>query len=92
MLTLKPSGELYLILPHKPVEKTASGIIIPETGRLKQSAGEIIAKGEGTPMYPMEYNVGQQVIFNKTAFTPYEEDGIEYYLVKQREILGSYGG
>jgi chaperonin GroES len=74
-------------------EKTAGGIIIPDTAKEKPSEGKIIAVGPGAKtedgkILPMEVKVGDLVLFGKWSGTEVKIDGIEYSIMKESDIMG----
>jgi chaperonin GroES len=74
-------------------EKTAGGIIIPDTAKEKPSEGKIIAVGPGAKtedgkILPMEVKVGDLVLFGKWSGTEVKIDGVEYSIMKESDIMG----
>lgn len=85
----------YVLLEHIPVEnKTAGGIIIPDTAKEKPSHGRVIAVGDGVfengNRIPMSVHAGDVVLFAKWASSANEIklNGIDYILIKETDILG----
>ena len=74
-------------------EKTAGGIIIPDTAKEKPSQGEITAVGPGGrdetgKLIPMDVKVGDRVLFGKWSGTEVRIGGVEYLIMKESDILG----
>ena len=75
------------ILPNPAEEKTAGGLIIPDTAKEKPLAGKVIAVGPGTSEIKMEVKVGDQVLYGKYAGQEINVDGTDYLIMKQQDIL-----
>ncbi len=90
----KPLNNYVLIQRIEEENKTAGGIIIPDTAREKPSRGRVIAVGngvfEGGVRVPMTVKAGDTVLFAKWAASANEVkiDGADYILVKESDILG----
>ena len=74
-------------------EKTARGIIIPDTAKEKPSQGEIIAVGPGGrdetgKLIELDVKVGDRVLFGKWSGTEVKLDGVEYLIMKESDIMG----
>jgi chaperonin GroES len=74
-------------------EKTAGGIIIPDTAKEKPQEGEIVAVGSGArtedgKIIPMDVKVGDKVLFGKWSGTEVKIDGVEYSIMKEADIMG----
>jgi len=74
-------------------EKTAGGIIIPDTAREKPQEGKVIAAGPGKRdkdgnLIPLDVKAGDRVLFVKWAGTEFKLDGQEYMIMKEDDILG----
>jgi chaperonin GroES len=74
-------------------EKTAGGIIIPDTAKEKPSEGKVIAVGPGAKtedgkILPMEVKIGDLVLFGKWSGTEVKIDGVEYSIMKESDIMG----
>ena len=73
-------------------EQKVGGIIIPDTAKEKPQDGVIVAVGPGRltdegNRVPMEVAVGDTVVYSKYAGTEYKEDGIEYLILREDDIL-----
>ena len=86
-MNVKPLSDRVLILPNPPEEKTAGGLIIPDTAKEKPLAGKVIAVGPGTSEIKMEVKVGDQVLYGKYAGQEINVDGTDYLIMKQQDIL-----
>ena len=93
---IKPLGDRVLVRPLSPDElhnKTASGIIIPETvDKEKAEQGTVVAVGEGKyndngVLMPMHVRVGDRVVFSKYSPNEIKLDGKEYYILDESSIL-----
>jgi chaperonin GroES len=71
-------------------EKTASGLIIPDTAKEKPQKGTIIAVGPGTKDEKMEVKTGDLVLYGKYAGTEITIDGNDYLIMRQSDILASF--
>jgi chaperonin GroES len=74
-------------------EKSAGGIIIPDTAKEKPSQGEIIAVGPGGrdengKLIPIDLKTGEVVLFGKWSGTEVKIDGIDYLIMKESDIMG----
>jgi len=90
---LKPLHNRLLVQRLDPEEKTASGIIIPDTAKEKPQKGRVIAVGPGSrdksgkPM-PMDVKKGDTVLFTKYGGTETSLDGKDYLILKEEDVLG----
>lgn len=89
---IKPLGERVVIKVLEREEKTASGIVLPDTAKEKPQKGEIVAVGTGKLLdngqrVALEVKVGDRVIFAKYAGTEIKIDGAEYLILTDRDIL-----
>jgi chaperonin GroES len=77
-------------------EKTAGGIVLPDTAKEKPQQAEVLAVGPGRiddkgARQPMEVKVGDKVIFQKYSGTEIKIDGIEYVILAERDVLAVIG-
>ena len=91
---IKPLGDRVVIRVLEQEEKTASGIFLPDTAKEKPSQGEVIAVGTGKlqdngTRTPLEVSVGDKIIFSKYAGTEVKYDGVDYLIVRERDILAT---
>jgi chaperonin GroES len=93
MASIKPLQDRIIVKRFESEEKTASGIIIPDSAKEKPFEGEIIAVGQGkvfdngTRVEPT-VKVGDKVLFAKYAGTEVKFDGEEYLIMREDDILG----
>ena len=86
-MTIKPLSDRVLIEPAKAEEKTAGGIIIPDSAKEKPLKGTVKAVGNGTKDEEMVVKVGDEVLYGKYAGTEIEVDGEKFLMMKQSDIL-----
>jgi chaperonin GroES len=84
---IKPLADRVLIEPMQAEEKTASGIIIPDTAKEKPQKGTVVAVGPGTTDEKMEVKKGDVVLYGKYSGTEISVDGTDYLIMKQSDIL-----
>ncbi|MCX7986991.1 MAG: co-chaperone GroES [Bacteroidales bacterium] len=84
---IKPLADRVLIEPMAAEQKTASGIIIPDTAKEKPQRGKVVAVGAGTKDEPMELKVGDEVLYGKYAGTEISIDGKDYLMMRQSDVL-----
>jgi chaperonin GroES len=87
VVKLKPLADRILIKPQEAEDKTASGIIIPDTAKEKPQRGTVIAVGPGTKDEKIEVKVGDSVLYGKYSGTELNYDGKDYLIMKQSDIL-----
>ena len=86
-----PQGDRVLVEPAAAEEKTAGGIIIPDTAKEKPQKGHIVAVGPGKKKdEPMTVKVGDKVLYGKYAGTEINIDGKEYLIMRQDDIFGNF--
>lgn len=86
-MNVKPLSDRVLILPNPAEEKTAGGLIIPDTAKERPLAGKVVAVGPGTQDVKMEVKVGDQVLYGKYAGQEIRVEGEDYLIMKQADIL-----
>lgn len=89
---IKPLGDRVVLEAVEKEEKTASGIVLPETAKEKPQEGRIVAVGSGRldengNRVPLEVKVGDRVIFSKYAGTEVKYDEKEYLILRESDIL-----
>ncbi|HOF93770.1 MAG TPA: co-chaperone GroES [Bacteroidales bacterium] len=89
-MTLKPLSDRVLIKPAPAEQKTAGGIIIPDSAKEKPLKGEVIAVGPGTKDEAMQLAVGDSVLYGKYSGTEIELDGDKYLIMRQSDILAKF--
>jgi len=90
MSTLKPLSDRVLIEPTPVEEKTASGIIIPDTAKEKPLQGVIVAVGDGKKDEPMTVKVGDVVLYGQYSGTEIKIDGKSFLIMKEADIYGVF--
>jgi chaperonin GroES len=86
-VTGKPLAGKVLIKPRIAEEKTASGLIIPESAKEKPLQGEIVAVGRAKKDEEMEVKAGDQVLYGKYSGTEVTINDEKYLLMSQTDIL-----
>src|SRR3954463_6631825 len=97
MARFKPLHDRVLVKRIEAEEKTAGGIIIPDTAKEKPVEGEVLAVGPGARdetggIFPLDVKVGDRVLFGKWAGTDVLIDGEERLILKESDILGVIEG
>ncbi|MEO9485416.1 MAG: co-chaperone GroES [Ekhidna sp.] len=87
-VNFKPLADRVLVEPAAAEEKTASGIIIPDTAKEKPQKGQIVAIGTGKKDEPINVKVGDQVLYGKYSGTEITIDGKEFLIMKEADIYG----
>jgi chaperonin GroES len=83
----RPMSGKVLVEPQAAEQKTASGIIIPDSAKEKPQRGKIVAIGNAKKDEPMEVKVGDVVLYKKYGGTEIKIDGQEYLIMNQNDIL-----
>lgn len=91
-MKVKPLGDRILIKPLAAEEKTASGIVLPDTAKEKPQQGEVLAVGTGKMLengqrVDLEVKVGDKVVYSKYAGNEIKIDGEECMILNERDIL-----
>ena len=86
-VNITPLADRVLVEPAAAEEKTASGIIIPDTAKEKPQKGEIIAVGNGKKDEPLTVKVGNQVLYGKYSGTEISIEGKEYLIMRESDIF-----
>jgi chaperonin GroES len=84
---IKPLADRVLIEPMAAEEKTATGIIIPDTAKEKPQKGTVVAVGPGTKDEKMEVKVGDVVLYGKYSGTELTIKGKDYLIMRQSDVL-----
>ncbi|MDA5193398.1 co-chaperone GroES [Govanella unica] len=92
----RPLHDRVLVRRVEGEEKTAGGIIIPDTAKEKPSEGEVIAVGTGHKaedgkITPLDVKAGDRVLFGKWSGTEVKLDGKDLLIMKESDILGVIG-
>lgn len=96
-LNLRPLGDRLVIEPNEEDAQTSpGGIIIPDTAKEKPQKGTVVAAGPGRTtdegkVIELPVKVGDVVIYSKYAGTEYTENGTDYLIVRESDILAIAG-
>ncbi len=88
----KPLADRVIVEQEAAETTTASGIVLPDAAQEKPLLGTVLAVGQGRyndkgELTPLQTNVGDVVIFSKYGGTEFKEDGKEYLIIKESDIL-----
>lgn len=86
MTSIEPLGTRVLIRPLEKESKTTSGIILPETAKEKPQQGKIEAVGDSEEMLT-DLAVGDTVLFPKYTGTEIQQDGVDYIIMEEGDVL-----
>lgn len=86
-VNVKPLADRVLVEPAAAEEKTAGGIIIPDTAKEKPQRGKVIAVGNGKPDEPLTVKAGDQVLYGKYAGTEINIEGKDYMIMRESDIF-----
>jgi chaperonin GroES len=84
---IKPLADRVLVEPAAAEEKTAAGIIIPDTAKEKPQKGKVVAVGAGKKDEPMTVKVGDMVLYGKYAGTEITVDGENFLIMRESDIV-----
>ena len=92
-MKIRPLNDRVLVVRVEEEQKTAGGIIIPDTAKEKPQEGKIIAAGPGKiddngKRTPLNVKKGDKILFSKYAGTEIKIDGVEHIFMKEDDILG----
>lgn len=92
-MKIQPLADRVIVEPLEAEEKTASGIVIPDTAKEKQQKGKVIAVGKGKTdkdgrLTPLEVKPNDSVIFGRYSGTEIKIDGTDYLILREEDILG----
>lgn len=87
-IKFKPLADRVLVQPAAAEEKTASGIIIPDTAKEKPQRGTIVAIGNGKADEPITVKEGDEILYGKYAGTEITIDNTDYLIMKESDIYG----
>jgi chaperonin GroES len=92
-MKLRPLHDRVLVRRVEAEEKTAGGIIIPDTAKEKPQEGEVIAVGAGTlndkgELRPLDVKAGDRILFGKWSGTEVRVDGEELLIMKESDVMG----
>ena len=86
-LKVTPLHDRVIVKPAKAEEKTAGGIIIPDTANEKPVRGTIVAAGPGKKDEPITVKVGDTVVYGRYSGTEIQIDGDELLIMRESDIL-----
>lgn len=86
-LNIRPLADRVVVEPAAAEEKTASGIIIPDTAKEKPQRGTVVAVGPGKPDEPTTVKVGETVLYGKYAGTDINIEGKDYLIMRESDLL-----
>lgn len=86
-LSIKPLADRVLVEVAAAEEKTASGIIIPDTAKEKPQRGKVVAVGNGKKDEPLTVKVGDTILYGKYAGTEITVEGKEYLIMREADIF-----
>lgn len=86
-LNIKPLADRVVIEPAPAEQKTASGIIIPDTAKEKPQKGTVVAVGPGTKDNPVTVKTGDTVIYGKYAGTEFSIEGKDYMIMRESDVI-----
>lgn len=92
-VNVRPLNDRILVKRTEQEDKTAGGLIIPDSAKEKQSRGEVVAVGVGRvtddgKTIPLEVKVGDKILFGAYAGTELKIDGVEYLMMRENEVFG----
>jgi chaperonin GroES len=92
-MKFRPLHDRIVVKRIESEDKTAGGIIIPDTAKEKPQTGEVISVGPGGrdesgKLIPIDVKVGDTVLFGKWSGTEVKIDGVEYLIMKESDIMG----
>ena len=86
-VNIKPLADRVVIEPATAEEKTAGGIIIPDTAKEKPQRGHVVAVGPGKKDEPITVKEGDVVLYGKYAGTEITIDGNDYLIMRESDIV-----
>ena len=87
-MNIQPLADRVLVQPQEAEEKTAGGIIIPDTAKKERPIeGKVLAVGQGTKDEEMVLKVGDKVLYGKYSGTEVELDGENFLIMRQSDVL-----
>ena len=96
-MKFRPLHDRVVVRRIESEEKTAGGIIIPDTAKEKPQEGEVIAVGPGArdeagKLVPIDLKPGDRILFGKWSGTEVKIDGQEYLIMKESDVMGVIEG
>ena len=95
-MSFRPLHDRVLVRRVEAEEKTAGGIIIPDTAQEKPQEGEVVAAGSGSrgedgKVTPLDVKAGDRILFGKWSGTEVKINGEDLMIMKESDILGIVG-
>ena len=92
-MKFRPLHDRVVLTRIDAEEKTAGGIIIPDTAKEKPQQGKVVAVGPGGrdengKLIPLDLKVGDSVLFGKWSGTEVKIEGVEYLIMKESDVMG----
>jgi chaperonin GroES len=96
-MKFRPLHDRVVVRRVESEERTAGGIIIPDTAKEKPQEGEIIAVGPGArdeagKLVPLDVKAGDRILFGKWSGTEVKIDGQDYLIMKESDVMGILEG
>ena len=96
-MKFRPLHDRVVVRRVESEERTAGGIIIPDTAKEKPQEGEVIAVGPGArdeagKLIPLDVKAGDRILFGKWSGTEVKIDGQEYLIMKESDVMGIVEG
>jgi len=86
-VNIKPLADRVVIEPSAAEEKTAGGLIIPDTAKEKPQKGTVVAVGPGKKDEPITVKEGDVVLYGKYAGTEISVDGNDYLIMRESDLV-----
>ena len=86
-IKVKPLADRVLVEPAPAEEKTAGGIIIPDTAKEKPQKGKVVAIGDGKKDEPLTVKVGDTVLYGKYSGTELTIEGKDFLMMRESDIF-----
>ena len=95
-MKFRPLHDRVLVQREESEEKTAGGIIIPDTAKEKPMQGKVVSVGSGVrdeqgKVTPLDVSEGDIILFGKWSGTEIKLDGTDYLIMKESDIMGIIG-
>lgn len=81
---MRPLADRVVLKQVEAIEKTASGILLPDSAKERPLKGEVIAVGPAVK----DIKVGDIVLYGKYAHQPFKDTGIEYIVINEPDVIG----
>src|SRR5687768_15617944 len=97
-MNLQPLEDRIVVRPNESEEKTASGLVIPDTAKEKPQQGEVLAVGPGRraentgELIPLDIAAGETVVYSKYGGTEITIDGEDLLILTSRDVLAKVAG